>query len=173
MKIGLFYGSDTGNTEEVVNSLIELLGAENIDEHYVSDASAETFAEYERIVIGIPTWYDGELQSDWETAYDNYFQEIDFTGKTVAIFGLGDQHGYGDWFIDGVGILADVVMENGGQLIGLWDAEGYEYAASKAEIELEGHTYFKGLAIDVDNEPELTDERLQIWTEQILEEFES
>ena len=96
------------------------------------------------------------------------FSEIDFTNKTIALFGLGDQYVYADYFVDGVGIIGEVVINNGGKIIGKWSTEGYEHTESKAEIE-EG--VFLGLALDEDNQPELTDKRIETWIKQITEEF--
>ena len=166
-KIGLFYGSDTGYTEEVAQQIEKALGVELITTYDIHRAKPQDFEPYQRIIIGLSTWHDGQLQSDWDDFYDA-FKTIDFTGKTVAFFGLGDQMGYGDYFIDGVGILGEVVYENGGEIVGVWPTEGYNYEASKAEFE-EG--WFLGLAIDEDNQPELTMERVNRWVEQLQEEF--
>src|SRR5215813_10199972 len=89
-KIGLFYGSSTGNT--------------------------------------------GQLQDDWEIFLPKLAGH-DMTGKKVAIFGLGDQNGYGFNFLDAAGMLADQVMEQGAQLWGLWSTQGYEFEDSKARAE--------------------------------------
>lgn len=166
-RIGLFYGSDTGYTEEIAQQILLILGREQLQVHDIHRAKPQDFAAYQRIIIGLSTWHDGQLQSDWDTFYEA-FKTIDFTDKIVAFFGLGDQIGYGEYFIDGVGILGEVVYENGGQIVGAWPTEGYDYDASKAEFE-EG--WFLGLAIDEDNQPELTVDRVQRWLQQLQEEF--
>lgn len=165
-KIGLFWGSDTGMTEEIVPILVDSIGADKVDSINIFNASIEQFDAYETLILGLSTWYDGELQSDWDEFFES-FQQIDFTGKTVALFGLGDQEGYAEFFIDGVGIIGTVVQQNGGKIVGQWKTEGYEYEASKAVLE-EG--WFLGLAIDEDNQPQQTDERLEQWLAQLKEE---
>lgn len=171
-KIGLFYGSDTGCTEVVVHKITEIIESDFLELYDMSsNKDISLFQNHDNIIIGVPTWYDGDLQSDWLEFYDA-FKTIDFAGKKVAIFGLGDQYGYGEYFIDGVGILGEVVMENGGELIGATSTEGFDYDESKAEFEHEGQTYFMGLALDEDNQEDLTDERLKPWLESIMEEFE-
>ena len=165
-KIGLFFGSDTGNTETIAEKIIEILDRD-IDLINIYDAKAEDFTQYDDLILGLSTWHDGELQSDWDTFFME-FSEIDFTNKTIALFGLGDQYVYADYFVDGVGIIGEVVINNGGKIIGKWSTEGYEHTESKAEVE-EGT--FLGLALDEDNQPELTDERIETWVEQIIEEF--
>jgi flavodoxin I len=167
-KIGLFYGTDTGYTEGVARQMIDILHKDRVDVINVNTAKPEDFAPYEFIIIGLSTWHDGQLQSDWDSFYKE-FKTIDFQDKTVAFFGLGDQIGYAEYFIDGVGILGDVVYENGGNIVGVWSTEGYDFETSKAEFR-EG--WFLGLAIDEDNQPEMTVDRVAVWLEQVMEEFE-
>ncbi len=166
--VGLIYGSDTGMTEEVTHSIIDEWNDVEIEVMEVSQVSVSDFEKYEILILGLSTWYDGDLQSDWEDYFDE-FKTIDFTGKKVAVFGLGDQYGYGEYFIDGVGMLAEVVLENGGEVYGKWPIKGYDFAESKAEIV--GEDLFYGLALDEDNQPELTTERLSTWLSQIKEEL--
>ncbi len=167
-KIGLFWGTDTGMTEEIVTVLVEMIGADKVATYNVFDNPKEQLEQYEYLILGLSTWYDGELQSDWEEFHDNGgFQDIDFSGKKVALFGLGDQEGYDEYFIDGVGIIGDIVLQNGGEIFGKWSTEGYEYTQSKAEKE---KGQFLGLAIDEDNQPSQTDERLEQWVAQLKEE---
>lgn len=166
-KVGLFWGSDTGITEEIVTIIADDLGSNQVDSINIFNASVDDFAKYDHLILGLSTWYDGELQSDWDEFFEQ-FQEIDFSNKVVALFGTGDQEGYGQYFVDGIGIIGEVVVKNGGQLVIKWSTEGYEYEASKAVWE-EG--YFVGLAIDEDNQPELTDERLERWLSQVKDVF--
>ena len=165
MKAKIIYGSDTGNTEVIADDLVKLLDKPEI--LTVDELEESDWEDNKLYILGIPTWYDGELQSDWEDYLDN-FQEINFTGKTVAIFGLGDQVGYAEWFCDGVGILADIVEKNGGKIIGNWPTDGYEFEASKAVMNT--NNTFYGLCIDEDNQPELTQERLKQWVKQLKQE---
>lgn len=170
-KIGLFFGSDTGCTEGIVQKVTEILGEELVDVHEMCDVrDTALFYDYNYILIGVPTWYDGDLQSDWDDFLEQ-FETIDFTGKTVAIFGLGDQIGYEEFFVDGIGILGTVVMNNGGELVGAWPTDEYEFEASQAVFEHEGDLYFMGLALDEDNQEDMTDERLKNWLAQVMEEF--
>ncbi|CAM1341693.1 flavodoxin [Tenacibaculum amylolyticum] len=167
--IGLIYGSDTGMTEEVTHNLIDISNLD-IDVIEAEVVKKSDFNRYNKLILGLSTWYDGDLQSDWENFFDE-FETIDFSGKTVALYGLGDQYGYGEYFIDGVGILATTIIQNGGTVIGKWPIEGYDFTESKAKIEEED--LFYGLALDEDNQPELTGDRLQQWVAQIEEEFDN
>ncbi|SEC50830.1 flavodoxin I [Tenacibaculum sp. MAR_2009_124] len=165
--IGLIYGSDTGMTEEITHNIVDEWNTSDIKVIEVSNATLSDFEKFDFLILGLSTWYDGDLQSDWESYFEE-FKTIDFTGKTIALFGLGDQYGYGEFFIDGVGMLAKVILENGGEIIGNWPVEGYDFSESKAEIQ--GEDLFYGLAIDEDNQPELTQERVKKWLDQLQTE---
>ena len=167
MKTGIFYGSDTGDTEDVAKIMASIIGVDEVDLCDIGEASVEDFDKYERIIIGLSTWYDGELQSDWEYFFPN-LDDIDFTGKTVAIFGLGDQEGYGTWFVDGIGIVYDKIMEKGAKVVGEWATDGYDFDESKAVK----NGKFVGLAIDEDNQTHQTEERINKWLKQISGDFD-
>tara|TARA_R110002020_G_scaffold459502_1_gene677517 strand:+ start:574 stop:1074 length:501 start_codon:yes stop_codon:yes gene_type:complete len=166
MRIKLIYGSDTGNTELVTEDIIKLLN--NVEVTTVANLTPEDW-DYDRFILGIPTWYDGELQSDWEDYFEE-FKTIDFKDKTVAIFGLGDQLGYEEWFCDGIGILAEVILKNNGRVIGYTDKdETYDFETTPKSIINED--IFYGLCLDEDNQQELTQNRLEKWVEQLKLEF--
>ena len=167
-KIGLFFGSDEGNTERVAYRIQKRMGTNVVDVRDIADATQLDFADYDKIILGIPTWDFGQIQSDWEEFWDD-ISAVDFSGKTVALFGLGDQFGYGDYFLDAMGMLHDVVIQSGAIIVGHWSTHGYEFDASKAEIPEE--SLFVGLALDEDQQEDLTSERLNRWCMQIHEEF--
>jgi flavodoxin I len=164
MKAKIIYGSDTGNTEVIAEDLVKLLGEHEV--LTVDELEESDWGGNELYILGIPTWYDGELQSDWDD-YIEDFKKLDFNGKTFAIFGLGDQIGYSEYFVDGIGILAEVILANGGKVIGHWPTEGYTFSESKAIVDKD---HFYGLAIDEDNEDEMTFDRVRIWVEQLSNE---
>ena len=162
MRVKLIYGSDTGNTEHVIdNCLLSIFEPYfEIESKCINDITSDDWKSHDFYILSIPTWYDGELQSDWEDYFEE-FKTIDFTGKTIAIFGLGDQIGYDEWFCDGIGILAEVVEKNGGKVIGHTEKDdSFDFETSKA---LKDENTFWGLALDEDNQDELTEERLKNW----------
>lgn len=168
-EITLFYGSDEGNTEGVAQRIQQCLGEDVVELIDIGDATQLDFAPCEKLILGIPTWDFGQIQSDWDDFWED-LQEIDFSGKTVALFGLGDQFGYGDFFLDAMGMLHDVVVANGGKIVGNWSTDGYEFDSSKAKIA--GADLFVGLALDEDQQEELTNGRITTWCEQLVGEFE-
>ncbi len=167
-QIGLFFGSDEGNTERVAYRIQKRFGEDVVDVRDIADVTQLDFANYDKIILGIPTWDFGQIQSDWEEFWDD-IAAVDFSGKQVALFGLGDQFGYGDYFLDAMGMLHDVIIQSGPEIVGQWSTEGYEFEASKAEIP--GAGMFVGLALDEDQQENLTAGRLNRWCTQIHIEF--
>lgn len=166
-QIGLFYGSTTGKTEDIAERIQEALGGEDVVTlHDISEAENSDFEQYNNLIIASPTWDIGELQSDWDGYYPD-LDDLDFSGKTVAYFGTGDQIGYADNFQDAMGILEAKISELGGKTIGYWSIDGYDFNESKAVK----NGKFVGLAIDEDNQSDLTDERISAWTTQLKSEF--
>jgi flavodoxin I len=166
-KIGLFYGTQTGNTQAAAETIQQAFGGDSVVQLYdIADTSPSDFDDYDCIIIGCPTWNIGELQADWEGFYDE-LDAIDFSGKQVAYFGTGDQVGYADNFQDAMGILAEKIAEQGGKTVGYWPIDGYDFSESKAVQ----NGKFVGLALDEDNQPELTDSRITTWVNQLRNEF--
>ncbi|MGL5303518.1 MAG: flavodoxin domain-containing protein, partial [Aeromonas sp.] len=99
MKIGLFYGSTTCYTEMAAEKICALLGPEHVDLHNIKEVSLRQMEQYSILILGISTWDFGELQEDWASRWDE-IAELQLAGRIVALFGLGDQLGYGEWYQD-------------------------------------------------------------------------
>ncbi|WP_159655614.1 flavodoxin FldB [Vibrio atypicus] len=170
MKIGLFYGSTTCYTEMAAEKMRAIIGEDLIDLHNVKETPLSLMADYDLLILGISTWDFGEIQEDWNELWDQV-SGLSLNGKTVALFGLGDQEGYGEWYLDAMGMLHDELKATGANFIGYWpNDEKYEFEASKALTEDESQ--FVGLALDEDSQYELSDERIATWVEQILVEYQ-
>jgi flavodoxin II len=171
-KIGLFYGSSTCYTEMAAEKIAEaingLCGTELVSLHNIASDSIELMSEYQYLVLGIPTWDYGELQEDWESNWEA-IDSLDFTGKQVAIYGLGDQIGYPEWFQDALGYLWAKIVNLGASTVGAWPNQGYSFEQSKALTE-DGQ-FFVGLPLDDENQFELSDDYIAKWSQQILREF--
>ncbi|OEE85637.1 flavodoxin FldB [Enterovibrio norvegicus FF-162] len=170
MKIGLFYGSTTCYTEMAAEKIRDILGDELVDVHNIKDAPVSDMNQYDLLLLGISTWDFGELQEDWEAVW-NQLEGLKLQGKTVALFGLGDQEGYAEWYLDAMGLLHDQLLPTGLNFVGYWPVEGYTFDASKALTEDGKH--FVGLALDEDSQYELSDERIATWCEQVLTEYQA
>ena len=71
-KIGLFYGTDTGNTENIALKIREKISKEMVYLIDMYDVKAKDFAQYDKIILGLSTWHDGQLQSDWDTFFEEF-----------------------------------------------------------------------------------------------------
>ncbi|MCM2680436.1 flavodoxin [Echinimonas agarilytica] len=174
-KIGIFFGTDTGTTRKISKLIAKELGELAAKPLNINRAEPDALTAYEYLILGTPTLGEGQLpglssdcQTDsWEEYMDN-FEELDLTGKKVALFGLGDQVNYPNEFVDALGELYDAVAETGAEMLGRWSVEGYEYEASCAEDGEE----FVGLVIDNDNQSDKNAARVSQWVEQVLAEME-
>ncbi|GAA0795204.1 flavodoxin FldB [Marinobacterium sediminicola] len=169
LSIGLFYASTTGNTEQIADQIAAML-PDCIHLHDIAVEGVAAMAEYRCLILGIPTWDFGELQEDWAEHWEE-LSALDLSGKRVALFGLGDQLGYGEWFQDAMGLLDQQVRNAGAQVVVHWPVVGYQFEASKALTE-DGQ-YFVGLALDEDGQHGETEERLQHWLPQVISAFEA
>ena len=167
--IGLFYGSSTCYTEMAAEKIQQAFGSTSVDVFNISDTPIITAQFYDCIIMGIPTWDYGELQEDWEEIWDE-LDELELAGKKVALYGLGDQEGYPEWFLDAMGYLYHKLLGRGATMVGFWPNQGYEFEQSKALTEDE--TQFVGLALDDETQFEMTDERVQHWVAQLRTEFD-
>ncbi len=159
-EIGLCYGSSTCYTEMVAEQIQEMLGEDRVELIDIKEADLNSLTQYKFLIFGIPTWDYGELQEDWDERWDE-LDELDFSGVPCAIYGLGDQEGYPEWFQDAVGYLYHKLKSLGANPCGFWPNQGYRFDESKALTEDGGQ--FVGLPLDDENQPELTPQRLGMW----------
>lgn len=167
--IGVFYGSTTGNTEEAADEITRVLckGSDaNVRAISVSGTDPSKLFEFDALVLGCPTWDDGNLQCGWERFLQR-MGELQMAGKPVAFFGSGDSLCYPETFQDAQGILAAEFRRRGARLIGSWPTEGYTFNASRG---VENGRFF-GLALDTDDAWSLTRSRIATWSTQLLSEL--
>ena len=161
-KIGLFYDTDTGNTRKAAKMINKLFDEGDIDMKNITKLEATDFDLYSAFIIGSPTLGEGELPNNWNDFLPS-LDGIDLSGKTIAMFGLGDQDEYGHEFVDALGILYDKFESLGASFIGAWPTEGYEYSFSAGERDDE----FVGLVLDQENQSDLTRERIETWVAEV------
>ncbi len=161
MKVGIFYSFNTGKTRSVGERILKEFGssAESID---IEDVGVSKFFEYDLIIIGASTWYDGKLPDYWDDILPD-LENADFKNTNVAIFGLGNQQAYPDYFGDSIFALAEVLEPLGAKLLGFTSTDGYTFNASKSVRDGK----FMGLLIDEESQPELTKERISNWVKQL------
>merc|ERR1712087_1058161 len=157
----------TGNTETVCGYICEAIGAEMVD---IGDAEDDEVASHDTLIVGAPTWHTGADEQRSGTSWDDFLYDdlpnIDLDGKKVAVFGMGDQQGYGDNYCDAAGELYDLFSAKGCKMFGLTSTDGYDHTDSKAERDGK----FCGLMLDEDNQYDLSEERCNAWVEQLKSE---
>ncbi|QNA90911.1 flavodoxin [Massilia sp. Dwa41.01b] len=166
MKTAIYFGSTSGNTEEVADLIARYLGMHQVDKYDLARTGLAGADAYDLLVFGIPTWDGGNLQGDWEDRWQE-LSRIDFSNRLVALFGLGDQYGYSETYLDGMGMLHAHLSGLGARIVGSWPAAGYSFESSKALCQREGR--FVGLALDVESEGHLTEPRVMEWCRQVVE----
>ncbi len=161
-KIGLFYSFNSHKTKRIGEKIAEILGGQTVEVLNAETVNEEQFLKFDRMILGVPTWFDGELPNYWDE-FVPAIEEMDLTGKKIAIYGLADQVGYPENFGDAVGLMANLLRSRNAVIVGETPAEGYTFEASRALQ----NGRFTGLILDQENQARLTEERLQKWLEDL------
>merc|ERR1719191_2490074 len=162
--VGLYYGTSTGNTEEVAGMIGEKSGVSPTSIDDVTEA--KDFEGFDGLIVGAPTWNTGADEQRSGTSWDDFLEDIaglDLCGKPVAIFGVGDSAGYGDNFCDAIEELHSTFSSAGAKMLGYVAASDYQHSDSKSVQD----DKFLGLPLDEDNEYDMTDDRVKKWVDQI------
>ena len=157
-KVGIFYGSTTGATEGVAETIASCLGVAREDIHNVGSTKVDEVDKYEVLLLGSSTWGIGELQDDWNDFLDK-LKAKNLAGKVVAIFGCGDASSFGGSFCDAIGIIYHELQGSGCEFAGSVDTDGYSFDSSEACVD----NRFVGLPLDESNESDLTEKRIDAW----------
>ncbi len=164
MKTVVVYGSMTGNAERIAKTIGAAFDAIVMDG---CKADAAEIAAADLLIFGASTWGMGDLQDDM-ASFLNSFSSMNVSAKKAAVFGVGDQCGFSDTYVDGIADMADALREKNIQLIGLTSTDGYGHSGSRGQ----DGDMFLGLALDEDNESGKTDARIECWVAQLKSEFE-
>ena len=165
-KTAIIYSFNTKKTGKVAERIRENFNDDKVEMVNAEEITEEVFMSFNQIIMGVATWFDGELPNFWDE-FVPALEDLDLNGKKIALFGLGDQKGYPENFLDGVGIMAEILEEQGASLVGFTSIEGYEFENSRA---LRGEM-FSGLAIDYENQGSMNTKRIAIWVDQLKKEF--
>jgi len=165
-KIGLFYSFASIKTAKIAGLVHNAFSGNDVQLVNVDNVNMQSFLEFENLIIAVPTWFDGELPNYWDELLPA-LEEIDFSNRRIAIFGLGDQKGYSENFCDAIGIMAEFLEERGATIVGENSLEGYTFEGSKAVRDGK----FMGLPLDQENQARLTNGRIEQWVENLKKEF--
>ena len=165
-KTAIIYSFNTKKTGKIATQIQEGFNDPAIEMVNAEEISEDLFLSFDQIIMGVPTWFDGELPNYWDE-FVPALEEMDLKGKKIALFGLGDQKGYSENFLDGVGIMGEILEGQGATLLGFTSAEGYEFESSRALR----NKQFLGLAIDFENQGSMNKQRVAAWIEELRKEF--
>jgi len=166
-KTAIIYSFNTKKTSRVAERIKEAFGDDPVEMVNAEELTGEQFMSYDQLILGVATWFDGELPNHWDEFVPD-LEDLDLKGKKIALFGLGDQKGYPENFLDGMGIMATILEDKGAALIGFTSTEGYTYENSRAE---RGNR-FAGLAVDFENQGGQIKSQVKDWVEQLRKEFD-
>ncbi|MDE2441708.1 MAG: flavodoxin [Betaproteobacteria bacterium] len=172
--IGIFFGTDTGRTRLIAKQIAKKLRNTADTPINIGRTTVTDFLAYDALIVGSPTLGDGMLpgkstglsQPSWEEFLPQ-LAEADLHGKSIAIFGFGDQKKYPNEFVDAIGLLHDVFVARRARVVGRWPTSGYDFTSSQA---VDGDE-FLGLALDRHHQPALSEERIDTWLAQIKPEL--
>ncbi len=165
-KTALIYSFNTKKTGKVAERIKEEFADDQLIPLNAEEITEESFLSFDQFILGVPTWFDGELPNYWDE-FVPALEDMDLKGKKFALFGLGDQKGYPENFLDGVGIMAGILEGQGAKLVGFTSTEGYEFESSRAAR----GEQFTGLAIDYENQGSMNKQRVKAWVGQLKGEF--
>ena len=165
-KVALIYSFNSTKTAKIAERILNEWSVEGLEPVNAETVDVKTFLSFDQLILGVPTWFDGELPNYWDE-FGPAIEDMDLKGKTIAIYGLGDQVNYAENFLDAVGIMTELLESRGAKIVGLTSAEGYSFEHSKA---LRG-IMFAGLAIDFENQQAQTATRIKDWVSQLKKEF--
>ena len=161
----LMYWPTAGNVEKSAKTIAKQMG--NIEAKPINEVGLDDLQSNENYIlgcstVGASTWDSSENQDPWPN-FMKMLDKIGINNKTVALFGLGDQIRWPQHFVDGMAVIHEQIKQRGAKIIGRWSVEGYDHEESEAQ---EGG-FFVGLALDEDQQAELSLERIKLWIKQI------
>lgn len=163
--IGIFYATLTKTTKGIVDEIEFFLKKDDFKTFNVKTAVKE-IADFENLILVTPTYGVGEAHAAWMNNLKK-LEEIDFTGKIVGLVGLGNQFAFGESFCGGIRHLYNIVIKNGGKVVGFTSTDGYHYE----DTTIVENGRFIGLALDEENQASLTPKRIENWIVEVKKEF--
>ncbi len=170
-QIGVFYGPEKGSVANVAQKIADQFGKNRVELISVKNCDASELARFDKLIFGVSTIgktnWDTELTAnDWDV-FATKLKEVSWEGKTVAIFGLGDQLTYPHHFVDAIGWVYERLEEMHANVVGFCSTDGYTFEDSEGVRDGQ----FLGLPVDEDSQPDLTDVRISSWVNRLINEF--
>ena len=162
----IIYSFSSHKTAKIAEHILEEFKDQTIEKVNAETITEEQFLKFDNLILGVPTWFDGELPDYWDE-FGPALEDLSLKGKKIALYGLGDQKAYPENFLDAIGIMANLVESRKATIVGLWKIEGYLFEKSKAQ---RGEN-FVGLGLDFENQATLNKKRINSWVNQLKTEF--
>lgn len=174
--IGIFFGTDSGTTrliaKKIMRNLKQRLGDDCVASPLnVNRITPDDLLAFDALILGTPTYGEGVLPGlDSKNTAESWLeflpqlQEVDFSGKRIALYGLGDQELYPGHFLDAMMDLYEFFNSAGAELVGSASTEGFEFTHSRAVV----NERFIGLALDQHLQHLLTDQRIDEWLDEVV-----
>lgn len=167
----MMYWPEGGNVENVSGKITEKLTGYEVLAKPISRVTPQDLNDFDNWIIGGSTvgshvWMDADDSNRWH----DYFKKLDsvnLRSKVIAFYGLGDQILYPHHFVDGLGVFQEEFSRRDARIVGQWPVDGYNFTDSEG---VDDNRFF-GLALDEDQQPELTEERIGNWLNLVLKEF--
>lgn len=169
MSLAIIFGSTTGYTEELAYKIYDAFEGSAELPRDVHSTSVSRLMEYQTLILGVPTWNHGQLQSDWAERSEELAGES-FVGRRVAFFGSGDAKRYPEHFQDAMGLLWKQFDQCGAELIGKWPTASYKFEESQGLVEGDG-SHFVGLAFERHDSDDVIEQRIKDWVAQLRAEM--
>lgn len=172
-KIGLIIWPLKGNVEKVALAIKNNFKDEEIDVIDLCNTEAKHLFLYENIILGSSTvgadhWENATDDNKWYKLFHQMeADKVDYAGKKVALYELGDQIKYPNNFVDGMERVYSHISKHNITLVGEWENKGYNFKESMALHD----NKFRGLAIDLDNDAENANKMIKEWVEILKKEF--
>jgi flavodoxin I len=169
-KIVLLFWGKKGNVERAARKVYAKFSPADIDIFDVVSFDVSKIKDYQLVIlcgstIGAENWLDVKDDNEWNRFFVK-LRKYNLSKTQVASIGLGDQVLYPGHFVDGLAVFKEEMERVGAKMIGYWPTKGYDFTDSDG---MEGDMFY-GLALDLDQQDELTDERIDKWVKQVKKE---
>jgi flavodoxin I len=166
--IGIFCGTAGETSMIIAKALAKEFDVDEIINMEEDFDNVDQLLEYDILFLGSSTWGQGDVHHAWvDVVLEIESENIDFSGKTIALFGAGDSVKHGEHFGSALGKLYKTFTKANAKVVGFFPVEGYKYDFSLAQ---QGDK-FCGLVIDQHNEKEKTNERIEKWIDSLKDEL--